>query len=796
MNKYLCIHGHFYQPPRENPWLNEVEMQDSAYPFHDWNERITAECYARNAASRILDRHGVIKKIVNNYASISFNFGPTLLDWMQKRSGDVYQAILDADKESMNYFNGHGSAIAQVYNHVIMPLANERDKETQVIWGIEDFKNRFGRMPEGMWCGETAVDTPTLEVLAKHGIKFTILSPYQAKAFRKAADEEWINVEGGKIDPKQSYICRLPSGNTINLFFYDAPVSQAVAFEGLLNKGEKFAERLISTYAGDHPQLMHIATDGETYGHHHRFGEMALSYALHHIREKNLARITIYGEFLELHPPELEVQIIENTSWSCAHGVERWRSNCGCSTGTNENWNQEWRTPLRESFDRIREKLIPVYEERMENFTDNPRQVRNNYIIVLLNRSSTNINKFISENTNKELFHEEKVEFLKLLEMQYHAVIMYTSCGWFFDEVTGLESMQDILYAARAIQLAREITGDDWEDEIISQLEKARSNIPKMKNAGEAYKNYVKPAIVDMRRLGAHYAVSSLFSEYQREIILHMFSAQSEKYYKKEAGKFTLAIGKTLLQSQITFEQLTVSFAVLHLGEHNLYGGVSPFQNEEAFNLMQREITESFNRGNIYETIALFDKHFGDHNYSFWHLFRDDQRRILNKVLQNSLSGIETLFKQVFENNYPLIQAFTHFQNKIPKQLKIPVDYVFNNELQQIIKSENVDIGKLRNIADEIKRFSVLLDKITIGFIASVKITALAELLAQNPQDEKLMKVIIELIDIFNTLEVPVDDWRAQNIIFNIRENNRDLVSENGNSRLFHKLYTELNMKM
>ena len=796
MKKYLCIHGHFYQPPRENPWLNEVELQDSAYPFHDWNERITAECYARNAASRILDKEGRIKAIVNNYSSISFNFGPTLLDWMQKKSPDVYDAILKADQESMKYFNGHGSAIAQVYNHVIMPLANERDKETQVIWGIEDFKSRFGRMPEGMWCGETAVNTETLEVMAKHGIKFTILSPYQAKAYRKTGEKKWHNAERANIDPKRAYRCNLSSGNSIVLFFYDAPVSQGVAFEGLLERGEKFAERLLGVYShSEEPQLMHIATDGETYGHHHRFGEMALSYAIHHIRENNLAEITIYADYLEKQPPVYEAQIIENTSWSCAHGVERWKSNCGCNTGGNAGWNQKWRAPLRESFDWLRDKIIPLYEERMLKYNDDPWMIRNNYIKVLLDRSEINVNNFIKENSKRDLSDDEKIEFLKLLELQYHAIIIYTSCGWFFDEVTGIESMQDILYAARAIQLAEELTDTKLEEEYLLLLAKAESNIPEMKNAAEAYKRFVKPSIVNLLRLGAHYAVSSLFKDYPEEAEVHMFRTKSELYNRYVAGKYKLAIGKTFLQSKITFEKLTVSFAVLHLGEHNLYGGIREFKNDSDFGKMHDQISESFNRGDVYETIALFDKHFGAHNYSFWHLFRDDQRRILDTVLQNSLSGIETLFRQVYENNYPLLQAYNNLHNRIPKQLKIPVDFVFNNELQNILKSDELDLGRMKSIAEEVKTFSVSLDKVILGFIASGKITNLAETLSNEPENKKLLEDIVELIDILHSMEIPIDDWRAQNIIFNLKtSNNND--KNNGNEELYDQLYHELNMKV
>jgi len=236
MDRYLCIHCHFYQPPRENPWLESIELQESAYPYHDWNERITAECYEPNAASRILTTDNRIIRIVNNYSRISFNVGPTLLSWMANRAPETYQAILDADRESQQRFSGHGSAIAQVYNHMIMPLANRRDKQTQVFWGIRDFESRFNRAPEGMWLAETAVDIETLEVLAANGIQFTILAPSQARHERRVTTTKFKNVEGGKIDPTRPYVCNLPSGRSINLFFYDGPISRAVAFEGLLQR--------------------------------------------------------------------------------------------------------------------------------------------------------------------------------------------------------------------------------------------------------------------------------------------------------------------------------------------------------------------------------------------------------------------------------------------------------------------------------------------------------------------------------------------------------------------------------
>ena len=405
MERYICIHGHFYQPPRENPWLEAIEVQDSAYPYHDWNERITAECYAPNRASRILDSEGRIASIVNNYSRMSFNFGPTLLAWMEQADPRTYQAILAADKESQTFFGGHGSALAQAYNHMILPLANRRDKHTQVIWGIRDFQHRFGRFPEGMWLPETAANTETLDILAEHGIKFTILSPYQAKRTRALGGRSWRDVSGGHLDPTMAYEIRLPSGRSLILFFYDGPISQAIAFQGLLKKGEHLAGRLLSAFsdARKRPQLVHIATDGETYGHHQKFGDMALAYALHHITSRRLARVTNYAEFLERHPPTHEVQIHENSSWSCAHGVERWRSNCGCNSGGHPGWNQAWRAPLRKALDGLRDRLLSLYEEKARQLLKNPWKARDAYINVVLERSPDNVESLLSEHANHAL---------------------------------------------------------------------------------------------------------------------------------------------------------------------------------------------------------------------------------------------------------------------------------------------------------------------------------------------------------------------------------------------------------
>lgn len=771
--KYVCIHGHFYQPPRENPWLNKVEIQDSAYPYHDWNHRINAECYRRNSASRILDSEGRISEIINNYSWMSFNMGPTLLAWMENEAPDSYQGILKADRESQEHFSGHGSALAQVFNHMIMPLANERDQETQVLWGIEDFKSRFKRFPEGMWLGETAANTDTLEVLAKHGIKFTILSPYQAKSWRKIGDKKWQDATGAKIDPRKPYLCNLPSGNQITLFFYDGPASQGVAFEGLLDDGARFADRLLGqVQEQEEPQLVHIATDGESYGHHHNFGEMALSYCLDSIIENEEVDLTVYGEYLEKFPAEYEAEIIENTSWSCYHGVERWRSDCGCNTGGNEGWNQKWRGPLRKSFDWLREELIQLYESEMQSFTSEPWDVRNRYIQVILNRDEDNVASFLRENFGDSLSEEDKVKLLRLLEMQYHAMLMYTSCGWFFDEVTGIESMQDVFYAARALQLAQEISGKDLEEEFEALLKKVPSNITEYKTALTAYEKYVKPMALDMERIGAHYAVSSLFEEFPEEVSLYNFSATVKKRHYYEAGKQKLIIGRTEFRSDVTWEKVDIAYAVLHIGGHHLFGGVRKYLGAEELEELHIKAVDLFQKSKLYEIYSMMDSYFGNHNYSFWHLFKDEQRSIMELVMENTLKSTEGAMQLLYENTYPLIQTFNEINMKVPDRLRLPMETAVNTKLISSLQKKKFKIDEFRNLLNSADYLKVDLDVVTLKFLADGRLNALMENLRDNPDDLQLLKSINEFLDLLNDSPISPERWQAQNFAFEIKEEN------------------------
>jgi alpha-amylase/alpha-mannosidase (GH57 family) len=457
-DKWVCIHGHFYQPPRENPWLEAVEPQPSAHPYRDWNERVTAECYRPNTAARVVDNSNHIIQIVDNYQRMSFNVGPTLMAWLEEHARDVYDALIAADRASLARFDGHGSAMAQVYSHLIMPLASARDRATQVRWGIADFEHRFGRRPEGMWLPECAVDTPSLEALAAERMQFAVLAPHQAKAWRQPGGA-W---QTAPIEPGRGYRCALPSGRSIDLYFYDGPTSRAVAFERLLANGHQIIERMTGRplVDGGDPTLCHIATDGETYGHHHRYGDMALAWALQQAEQGwNGTRLTNYAAFRARVPPTWEVTIADNTSWSCAHGTARWREDCGCNSGGNAGWNQRWRRPLRDTFDWLRDQAAAALDDVGPLLFRNPWAARDAYIAVLLERTPAARDRFLAAHASHDLDDTDRTRALSLMEMARHAMLMYTSCGWFFDDLAGIETVQCMRYAARVAELIEELGG-------------------------------------------------------------------------------------------------------------------------------------------------------------------------------------------------------------------------------------------------------------------------------------------------------------------------------------------------
>ena len=790
--KYLTIHGHFYQPPRENPWLEAIELQDSALPFHDWNERINKECYNPNSVSKIVDSRNRILDIVNNYEHISFNFGPTLLSWMEQFAPLTYERIIKADIESIAEHDGHGNAMAQVYNHIIMPLANENDKITQVKWGIKDFEYRFGRKPEGMWLAETAVDDDTLRVLEENGIKFTVLSPYQALKIRKEDDKDWTDVSWGNIDPARSYRYYIKSapGKFIDLFFYDGAISRSVAFDELLKDGNKFAKRLRDGVSDcrDYPQLIHIATDGESYGHHTKFGDMALAYVLQIKAKEEGFTITNYGEYLENCRSDYEVDIKQASSWSCFHGVGRWKEDCGCSTGGHPGWNQKWRKPLRDALDYLRDELAKLFEtEGPKYFSKNCWDVRNNYIDVILDRSSLSVNKFHKENFLPDLSDEDKVKAMELLEIQRQAQLMYTSCGWFFSEISGIETVQIMKYAARAMQLAAVFTKKDFETRFTEILSEAKSNITEYGTGRDIFNNFVKPSIVTTKQVASLWAISSLYQDFEDEEDVYCYSVTRDDYQKVQKGNSNFVVGHIELRSRITLQKSNLMFALMQYSGGDFHCAIKEYSDDFEYNKMKNDLIKTFMLNPLTEIIRALDENFGKDYFTLKDIFIEERRKILQRLLKDKMEKFAQIYQDMYDEGKGSIYHMQTLGLAIPDEFKIAAEYALSRKFNELIADSNgfVEPAVLQQAMDinfEAKSMGIKLDKQPSNNIFSKKIRQNINRLAYSFEIQQA-DVVLELFEYIEKLELEVDISEAQNIFFSkIYLNIGEIIESSKNS--------------
>ena len=772
---FLAVHGHFYQPPRENPWLEAIEQQDSASPAHDWNERVNNECYNPNSVSKIVDSNNQILNVVNNYEYMSYNFGPTLLSWMEEYAPMAYERIIKADITSRKLHGGHGNAIAQVYNHMIMPLANERDKQTQVKWGIKDFEYRFGRQPEGMWLAETAVDDDTLRVLVENGIKFTILSPYQAQRIRKEGEGTWQDVSWGNIDPARAYRYYIESdpGKYIDLFFYDGAISRSVAFDNLLLDGNKFNKRLMEGVSDcrDFAQLVNIATDGESYGHHTKFGDMALSYVLKIKAKDSGFNITNYAEFLAKFPPKCEVKIKKPSSWSCSHGVGRWKEDCGCSTGGKPGWNQKWRKPLREALDYLRDELLKVYEEQGVKYFDDVWAVRNKYIDVVLNRKENNVLRFQRENFKEGLSDFDKVKAMELLEIQRQAMLMYTSCGWFFTELSGIETVQIMKYAARALQLAYRFTDKDIEGKFLEILSEAKSNIPEYGNGRDIYERWVKPSIVTVKQITCLWALSSLYEDFEDEEEVYCYTVTRHSYKRVQCGSMTLITGHIDVKSKITLEKKEIMFALVQYAGGDFHCAIKEFSDDSDFNRIKNSIIKTFLTTSLTETIRALDEYFGKEYFTLKDIFIKERRKIIQILLKDKLDKFAENYRQIYLDGRGTIFHLQALGMTIPNEFKLSAEYTLSQKFNEIVSEthELFDENTMQAVKDiiaEAKMLGITLDKSVSNEIYTKKLIKNLNRLV-NSLERQQANVIVEIFHEIDELELNLDLKEAQNIYFN-----------------------------
>lgn len=767
--KYICIHGHFYQPPRENAWLETIESQPSAAPFHDWNERINSECYAPNAAARVLNDKQKITALSNNYGRISYNFGPTLLSWLEENDPGTYQSIILADVESRERFGGHGSAVAQVYNHLIMPLANARDRYTQIRWGIEDFQRRFGRRPEGMWLAETAVDTATLIDLSEQGILYTILAPRQAKAIRHLNNKQWEAVHEGNLNTRRVYRCELPNGKSIDLFFYNGEVSKAVAFEGLLNDGRFLADRLMNAFDhnSEETQLTHIATDGESYGHHHKKGEMAMAACLNHIEENPSFELTNYGQFREMFPATYACQIHDNSSWSCVHGVERWRSNCGCHTGGEAGWNQHWRGPLRDALDFVRGKAIEVFEQKAAGLFTDPWAARDQFIEIILDRDPARVRDFLKGyHPAGQVTDAEETQMLRLLEMQRHAMLMYTSCGWFFNEVSGIETLQILQYALRALHLVQVLTGENHEPSFTQLLEATPSNVHP--NAAVAYRDHVRPARQGLKRVAMHFAAACLFEDEPESIQLFTYQGKGEYFTRLRAGSQRLAIGKIKIRNSLTFSSSTFAFVVLYLGQQNLIGYLTNEELDTDFPMVVEDLSQRFRQSELAYLLHGMRKYFGEESFSIYHLFHDEKAEILRMIAKQSLDRASQDFSDIYYDNYQLMSSMQENNLQLPEAYRSTIGFTLLRRTNEVLSDLGLDLRRMSRIKADYLYWNhqwPVNAKAQLEKLAEEKVLReLKGLLSDGNQQQ----AFLQLLYFLNETNLQPNLWKSQNELINV----------------------------
>jgi alpha-amylase/alpha-mannosidase (GH57 family) len=820
--KWVCVHGHFYQPPRENPWLEAIEPQPSAHPYRDWNERITAECYRPNTAARVVDGQGQIIRIVDNYQRMSFNVGPTLMSWLEKCAPDVHTALVEADRASVERFGGHGSAMAQAFNHMIMPLASPRDLTTQVKWGIADFRRRFGRMPEGMWLPECAANTASLEAMAAEGILFTVLAPHQAKAWRPPGGE-WRTTP---VDPGRAYKCKLPSGKTIDLFFYDGATSQAVAFERLLSDGHHIISRMTARgpVEDGKPTLCHIATDGETYGHHHRYGDMALAWALSQVEQGwNGARLTNYAEFRTKVPATWECQLVENSSWSCVHGISRWREDCGCNSGGKPGWNQKWRRPLRDALDWLREQAYATIDTVGGALFKDPWAARDAYIDVLVSPAGRSESgplhlgtgelreRFLAAHTQRALSREERVRALSLMELARHAMLMYTSCGWFFDDLSGIETVQCMQYAARVAELIEAVRGISVEIELIDRLGVARSNLADEGDGRRVWAQRVRPARIDPEKVCAHVAVHALVEPsavggpgqhapsesmtWGRAVSVDGFDVEFVDHVERRSGRARMVAATVRVKSALTEEATSLCFAGLHLGEQHVTGGVRPPPDPAEWTATLEELRNSLETGDVFAAQRAIDRHFPGAHLSLGALLPGSRERVLSAVLSDAITEVGDQIYDAYEQHAPLIRWLVAHDLPVPPVLQTVAEVALRRRVLTNLQADDASFPALREHIAEAAEVKVSLDTPEIALAASEGLRRLIDRVAHHPDgpaglDPNALDTVARAADVAARMKSSVDLWFAQNATWRLLERLPDLrkLGKAGDTRALQAL--------
>ena len=765
-NKYCVIHGHFYQPPRESPWLDEIQRQPSAAPFHNWNERIFDECYRTNAYSRILDIEGKIVGVSNNYSYMSFNFGPTLFKWLVETHPSVYQRIVDADKKSCKEYNGHGSAVAQVYNHIIMPHASRRDKITQIKWAKSFFKRHFGRDPEGMWLAETAINMETAECLVEEGIKFTILSPNQAESFRFiGSDGEWINCDTNGLDSRHPYRLFIEdkdgkkSGKYLDIFFFDEPLSRAISFENLLDNADILSDRINGcyTYGSSEKELVTIATDGETFGHHKKSGDMCLAYFFRKKAEESGIKVVNLAYYLSITEPQREVRIKnafgEGTAWSCAHGTGRWIRDCGCNTGGGPGWNQKWRTPLRDGMNYLQSEIDKVFFRELIKYFDDPWKIRDLYEPCFGENELGR--EFLKTYANRTIPENSYGYLLSLLEAQRYMLFGFTSCAWFFNDISGIETVQNYRYAVRAWQLTWQgQKSNDVLDKFVEIAAQAISNIPGI--TGKTILNdEVFPMLNHLEKAAFTAAVDNYIYKENVNYNLNKYSVELNKLSEKRVAEGDLLVFETNISHKISDERKSFVLSLYNIKGKNIEGVVFP--------LKTTTIVDELN--NNYDS---FVEKYGELILSPKDVF-DEYREHLTEQFVDEFASDNLLDYLTWAgiNSYRL-DAITELNVGLPKELAGTVQFFLSKEwdihINQLAKQKSFNglTESLDDIDNRAKHYGITLNKDKSATVIENVIRKDIDKLLRNETNTELLESMIDKILLIRKYSIPVRFYQLQ----------------------------------
>jgi alpha-amylase/alpha-mannosidase (GH57 family) len=773
----LVVHGHFYQPPRENPWTGLIEREPGAGAFHDWNERIHAECYRPNAFARINDSYGRVERIVNNYARLSFNFGPTLLNWLERSHPETYVRLIEADRESARLNGGHGNAIAQGYHHAILPLCNDRDRRTQVRWGVTDFRLRFKREPESLWLPETACDDATLETLIEEGLKYVVLSPFQAERVRPvgASENEWRTVSGGDVDTTVPYkfFHRDGTGRSLAVFFYDGDIARGVAFEGLLASSHALVGACVRA-ARSGARIISVATDGESFGHHFRWGDRCVAYALEAEAERNGLRVTNYGEFLDSNEPVFEVQIKpgtsgEGTAWSCPHGLGRWSRDCGCHAGAPEGWNQRWRAPLRSALDFLRDDLAPKFEGACGELLREPWLARDEYVELLTDRSASR-EEFFARHAEHRLTSDEQARSLTLLESQRTAMAMYASCGWFFNDISGIETLQTLRHAGRLIELSKDLGLDPPLAPFLEILSDAKSNAADNSSGADIFLRAVEHSRVTPQRVAAHLAICGLVEREGESDAFESAGYAFEKldFEKRRHGRVTLATGKLALEERATGRAFEFALVAMHFGEADYYCAQREFESASRLEEAASKLWSKFRTASLAVLLRVAQEQFGPEEFGLEALLPEGRGQLSRTVFGDLVSRFLEEYERMYEESRRVVERLQEIGFQPPRELRLAAEMTMGRRLERELQRQRRGVGDY-HVAIEIARdaagFGLPFDRAPFTRVFEVTLTDSARSVVVRPTPENI-RAARSLIELGRELGLEANLERAQEIIF------------------------------